>query len=44
LALIRSGIALGVVAHQHLGEGRMECLDVIGERRAVLELERSLAG
>src|SRR5262245_43849751 len=39
LALVERPIALGVVAHQHLAEGRAEGLDVRGEVLAVLEVE-----
>ena len=43
LPRVQSLIALGVVAHQHLAEGRMEGLDVFGEVFAVLEVELFLA-
>jgi hypothetical protein len=32
-------IGLGIVAHQDLTEGRVECLDVLGEVLVVLEVE-----
>ena len=44
LALVHLGVALGVVAHQHLGEVRVELLDVVAELVAVLEVELVLAG
>jgi hypothetical protein len=39
LATIGRGIALRVIAHQHVSEGGTEGLDVFGEPRAVLEVE-----
>ena len=39
LRLVQRLVALGVVAHQHLAEGRVEGLDVLGEILAVLEVE-----
>ena len=43
LALVQSPVAFRVVAHQHLAEGRIERLDVLGEILAVLEVELVLA-
>src|SRR5215471_3846027 len=39
LAAIESLVALGVVAHQYLAEGRLEELDVLGEVLAVFKVE-----
>src|SRR5215467_9529144 len=39
LAAIESLVALGVVAHQYLAEGRLEALDVLGELLAVFKVE-----
>ena len=39
LALVERPVALGVVAHQDLAEGRIEGLDMAGEVLAVLEVE-----
>src|SRR5207244_12536163 len=39
LPLIESSISLGVEAHQRLGEGRLEGLDVLRECVGVFELE-----
>ena len=44
LARVHVGVALGVVADQHLGEVRVELLDVGAELLAVLEVELVLAG
>src|SRR5207247_3614683 len=39
LSTVESRVALGVVADQHLGEGRVERLDMAGKLLAVLEIE-----
>ena len=44
LALVHLGVALRVVAHQHLGEVRVELLDVVAELVAVVEVELVLTG
>jgi hypothetical protein len=43
LPLVQRLLALRVVAHQHLAEGRLEHLDVLAELLAVLEVELVLA-
>jgi myo-inositol catabolism protein IolC len=43
LLAVRSGVALGVVADEHLREVRVEALDVRGELLAVLEVEHVLS-
>src|SRR5690606_26205011 len=43
LALVELGVALGVVADEHLREVRVELLDVLAEGLAVLEVELVLA-
>ena len=43
LALVQRPVALRVVAHQHLAEGRVEGLDVAREILAILEVELVLA-
>ena len=44
LLLVHRGVAVGVVADEHLGEVGVELLDVGGEVVAVLEVELVLAG
>jgi hypothetical protein len=44
LALVHPGVAVRVVADEHLGEVRVELLDVVAEGIAVLEVELLLAG
>ena len=44
LAAVELRVAVGVVAHEHLGEVRVERLDVLGEVLAELEVELRLAG
>ncbi len=39
LPLVQGLVALGVVAHEHLAEGRVHRFDVLGEVLAVLEIE-----
>ena len=43
LALVHPGVAVRVVAHEHLGEVGVELLDVRAEVVAVLEVELVLA-
>ena len=39
LAFVHAGVAVRVVAHQHLEEGRIEFLDVLPEVVSILEVE-----
>src|SRR5664279_453752 len=41
---VGGGVAVGVVANEHLGEVGVEAQDVLAEVLAVLEVERALAG